>query len=172
MSGYVPYKSMQIIETGLRPGEKLYEELLTDRETCRKTANDLIYIETEQPPTREEVDGELDILRQAVEASADEVESPLIRAALKQVVPTFKEPDEVNRDAENAAEMQNAIDLENPGRARAQKSQDEKEDEKKERGESPDETTPDTAVACLHFGGTVPRFLHIRNRQKNSPPPG
>ena len=31
MSGYVPYKSMQIIETGLRPGEKLYEELLTDR---------------------------------------------------------------------------------------------------------------------------------------------
>ena len=134
MSGYVPYKSMQIIETGLRPGEKLYEELLTDRETCRKTANDLIYIETEQPPTREEVDGELDILRQAVEASADEVESPLIRAALKQVVPTFKEPDEVNRDAENAAEMQNAIDLENPGRARAQKSQDEKEDEKKKEG--------------------------------------
>ena len=134
MSGYVPYKSMQIIETGLRPGEKLYEELLTDRETCRKTANDLIYIETEQPPTREEVDGELDILRQAVEASADEVESPLIREALKQVVPTFKEPDEVNRDAENAAEMQNAIDLENPGRARAQKSQDEKEDEKKKEG--------------------------------------
>ena len=134
ISGYVPYKSMQIIETGLRPGEKLYEELLTDRETCRKTANDLIYIETEQPPTREEVDGELDILRQAVEASADEVESPLIRAALKQVVPTFKEPDEVNRDAENAAEMQNAIDLENPGRARAQKSQDEKEDEKKKEG--------------------------------------
>ena len=134
MSGYVPYKSMQIIETGLRPGEKLYEELLTDRETCRKTANDLIYIETEQPPTREEVDGELDILRQAVEASADEVESPLIREALKQVVPTFKEPDEVNRDAENAAEMQNAIDLENPGRARAQKSQDEKESEKKKEG--------------------------------------
>ncbi len=134
MSGYVPYKSMQIIETGLRPGEKLYEELLTDRETCRKTANDLIYIETEQPPTREEVDGELDILRQAVEASADEVESPLIREALKQVVPTFKEPDEVNRDAENAAEMQNAIDLENPGRARAQKSQDEKEGEKKKEG--------------------------------------
>ena len=134
MSGYVPYKSMQIIETGLRPGEKLYEELLTDRETCRKTANDLIYIETEQPPTRAEVDGELDILRQAVEASADEVESPLIREALKQVVPTFKEPDEVNRDAENAAEMQNAIDLENPGRARAQKSQDEKEGEKKKEG--------------------------------------
>ena len=80
------------------------------------------------------MDGELDILRQAVEASADEVESPLIRAALKQVVPTFKEPDEVNRDAENAAEMQNAIDLENPGRARAQKSQDEKEDEKKKEG--------------------------------------
>lgn len=114
MSGYVPYKSMQIIETGLRPGEKLYEELLVDRETCRKTPNDLIYIETEQSPTREEVDHELDILRRAVEAAADEVQSPLIREALKQVVVTFKEPEEVNRDAEKAEEMRSAVDLATP----------------------------------------------------------
>lgn len=117
MSGYIPNRTMQIIETGLRPGEKLYEELLVNRKTCRKTANDLIYVETEEPPTRETVEAELNVLREAVNAAAEDVDSPLIRAALKQVVPTFREPDEVNKDAERADEIKSAVDLNIQGSA-------------------------------------------------------
>ena len=44
LSGYTPNVDMKIEEVGLRPGEKLYEELLMDEEGLEKTQNDLIYI--------------------------------------------------------------------------------------------------------------------------------
>lgn len=44
-AGLVPYKDIGIIETGLRPGEKLFEELLLDKSTQQKTANEKIFIE-------------------------------------------------------------------------------------------------------------------------------
>lgn len=44
LSGYIPYVDIDIQFTGLRPGEKLYEELLMSEEGMTKTDNDLIYI--------------------------------------------------------------------------------------------------------------------------------
>lgn len=44
LSGFIPYKDIQIVFTGLRPGEKLYEEMLMDEEGLRKTDNRKIYI--------------------------------------------------------------------------------------------------------------------------------
>ena len=44
LSGFIPYKDIQIVFTGLRPGEKLFEELLMDEEGLQKTANRKIYI--------------------------------------------------------------------------------------------------------------------------------
>ena len=44
-AGFAPYKDIQIIETGLRPGEKLYEELLLDRTRQKPTDNEKIFIE-------------------------------------------------------------------------------------------------------------------------------
>jgi len=44
-AGYVPYKDIDIVFTGLRPGEKLYEEILVDPKEHKKTANSKIYIE-------------------------------------------------------------------------------------------------------------------------------
>lgn len=44
LSGYVPHVDIDIVVTGLRPGEKLYEELLLDEEGIAKTAHDNIYV--------------------------------------------------------------------------------------------------------------------------------
>ena len=54
-AGLVPYVDIDIVETGLRPGEKLYEELLLDVSKQSKTKNNKIYIEK-----REEVNPNLE----------------------------------------------------------------------------------------------------------------
>ena len=44
LSGYEPDVEIPIVYTGLRPGEKLYEELLMDEEGLQDTANEMIHI--------------------------------------------------------------------------------------------------------------------------------
>ena len=44
LSGYEPDVDIPIVYTGLRPGEKMYEECLKEEEGLQKTANDLIFI--------------------------------------------------------------------------------------------------------------------------------
>lgn len=92
LSGYEPYVDIDIVETGLRPGEKLYEELLIAGNNTEKTANDKIYVEHQPLVTPAELEEKLVVLRAALETeNADR-----IRAALHRVVPTFREPDEIN----------------------------------------------------------------------------
>ena len=105
LSGLTPYEDIDIIETGLRPGEKLYEELLIKNEELDKTENELIFIERDRPLSREEVRGKLDILLEAVAAAKDELESDIIKQAMKKAVPTYHDPDEVNREAAATEEM-------------------------------------------------------------------
>ncbi|MDD4564593.1 MAG: nucleoside-diphosphate sugar epimerase/dehydratase [Eubacteriales bacterium] len=50
LSGYTPYVDIDIKITGLRPGEKLYEELLLDEEGIEKTAHNKIYVGHPLPP--------------------------------------------------------------------------------------------------------------------------
>ncbi len=105
LSGLRPHIDVKIIETGLRPGEKLYEELLIKTEELQKTENDLIFIEHDAPLTREAVDAKLDILRAAVLAAENEIGAASITEAMKSVVPTFHSPEEVNSEAEKSDEM-------------------------------------------------------------------
>lgn len=105
LMGYEPHKDIKIKEIGLRPGEKLYEELLIKTETLSKTDNNLIFIEKDTPLTREEVNKKLEILKNAVEQTKTSVSSPIIKQAMKQVVPTFVEPEDVNKKAHDSAEM-------------------------------------------------------------------
>lgn len=104
LSGLEPDRDIEIVETGLRPGEKLYEELLVKSETLRKTDNDLIFIEKDEPISMEDLQNRLEILREAIKSNDDET----VRAAMRKVVPTYKTPEEVNCKAAEAAEMQNA----------------------------------------------------------------
>ena len=55
LSGYEPYRDIEIVETGLRPGEKLYEELLIASRNLEKTGNGMIFVEHQPPVTPEEL---------------------------------------------------------------------------------------------------------------------
>jgi len=92
LSGYEPYADINIIETGLRPGEKLYEELLIAGSDTEKTENDKIYVEHQPLITPAELEEKLEVLRAALETE----DADKLRAALHRVVPTFHEPDEIN----------------------------------------------------------------------------
>ncbi len=96
LSGFTPYVDIQIKEVGLRPGEKLYEELLMRSEELTSTPNHKIYIEHNQAPvTWSELQHILSALESAL--STDSVET--ITATMKDLVPTYKSPDEVNSRA-------------------------------------------------------------------------
>ena len=105
LSGLTPGEDIEIKEVGLRPGEKLYEELLIKTEHLEKTENKKIFIERDLPASREEIEAKLDILKDAVERTKSSIASPLIRDAMKKAVSTFVDPEEINKDAEGSEEM-------------------------------------------------------------------
>ena len=107
LSGLRPYEDIQITETGLRPGEKLYEELLIKTEQTEKTDNDLIFIERDKPLSKEEIDSKLTILKTALETQSNRA----VREALMEVIPTYHTPEEVNEKAIDAEEMSMAVDM-------------------------------------------------------------
>jgi len=105
LSGLIPYVDIDIIETGLRPGEKLYEELLIKTEQLTKTDNNMIFIERDTPLSRGDVEAKLEVLREALEAAENKIAAISITEAMKEVVPTFHSPEEVNKDADKSDEM-------------------------------------------------------------------
>lgn len=84
---------VEIVETGLRPGEKLYEELLVKTEELDKTSNSMIFIERDKALSADEIDSRLGELKKACE-TGDDLEA---KEVLRKVVPTFKRPEEVNK---------------------------------------------------------------------------
>lgn len=98
---------IKIVETGLRPGEKLYEELLVKTEELDKTENSLIFIERDVCPPEDEISKKLQVLKAACESGSDDA----VRDALHQAVPTYHTPEEVNAKAAEAAEMKNQKEL-------------------------------------------------------------
>lgn len=101
LAGLVPNQDIEIKEVGLRPGEKLYEELLMKTETLDKTASDKIFVERDTPLSREELSDKLDALRQALETGRPEALRPL----MMRLVPTYRDATEVNSRAMEAEEM-------------------------------------------------------------------
>lgn len=83
---------VEIVEIGLRPGEKLYEELLVKKEEVEKTENNLIFIERDKPITMEKLEEKLELLREACNTDNNDN----VREVLHKVVSTFKRPEEVN----------------------------------------------------------------------------
>ena len=84
LSGYTLGVNMEIKYTGLRPGEKLYEELLMKEEGMQDTDNKLIHIGKPIEFDREQLFKDLERLKEASYSETDD-----IRSLIKEVVPTY-----------------------------------------------------------------------------------
>ena len=93
MYGKVPYKDVEIKFTGLRPGEKLLEELLMNEEGLQKTKNKLIYIGKLIEIDADTFINELWTLKNAAQENDDKTAI----SALHHIVPTFTTPEEFNK---------------------------------------------------------------------------
>ena len=101
LSGYIPEKDIAIEFTGLRPGEKLYEELLMDEEGMTETPNKLIHI---GHPIDVDEDRLYYALRVMKEAAANETDD--MRLLMQSIVSTYHIKTEENQQCEN---LQKAI---------------------------------------------------------------
>ena len=84
LSGYKVGEDIEIHFTGLRPGEKLYEELLMDEEGLQDTANQLIHIGKPIDFDEEKFLGQLEELKKAVNQ-----DSQSIKRMVQGIVPTY-----------------------------------------------------------------------------------
>ncbi len=86
LSGLIEGQDISIEYTGLRPGEKLYEELLTDKENLKQSHNNLIYIADKEATTATLLEHILTLIDCAKRGQ------PTLElvALMKQIVPEFK----------------------------------------------------------------------------------
>lgn len=84
LSGYIPDEDIEIKYTGLRPGEKLYEELLMEEEGLQDTDNHLIHIGRPIEFDEDKFLEQLDRLEKAVKDDEQDV-----RSIVKEIVPTY-----------------------------------------------------------------------------------
>lgn len=95
LSGYIPNEEIEIKVTGLRPGEKLYEELLMDEEGLSETPHKKIFIGKPGEFKLEKVKNSINTLLDVVKLGNKEK----LREKLQEVVPTYRNPDEDNEVA-------------------------------------------------------------------------
>ncbi|APT76193.1 polysaccharide biosynthesis protein [Marinitoga sp. 1137] len=84
LSGYIPDQDIKIVYTGIRNGEKLYEELFLDSEEFLKTPNDRIYILKENKILNEK---ELDNLILKIERTFKANDFKLMNSIIKEYIP-------------------------------------------------------------------------------------
>ena len=98
MYGKVPYKDVQIKFTGLRPGEKIKEELLMNEEGLKGTHNKLLFIGKQIEIDADKFVVDLWKLKCAAAENKDDVAI----TALHEIVPTFTTPEEFNKNVMKA----------------------------------------------------------------------
>lgn len=91
LSGFEPNVDIKIEVTGLRPGEKLYEEVLMDEEGLQKTSNNQIRIGRPIEIDEAEFKKELNILKRVADNDQDEK----VDLIMKSIVPTYVRREEV-----------------------------------------------------------------------------
>ena len=92
-------QKVEIVYTGLRPGEKLYEELLLAGEGIAKTENEKIFIAKPEVISMESLHQMLKQLQSCLEEDGD------MLGCLRGLIPTFREPEQVN----SSSQMEKAV---------------------------------------------------------------
>ena len=95
LSGYEPGVDIQIQFTGLREGEKLYEQLLMQEEGLTATKHDKIFVSKPMNVQMEELERKLQILDKIKDEDENLINQ--VKQTMKRVVPTYREPEEVNK---------------------------------------------------------------------------
>ena len=86
LKGLRPYQDVQIEEIGLRPGEKLYEELLTDKEKLKSSHNKSIYIAEKDIVTNQTLKLIDDLIKLV---SFENFDNTIVVKKMKEIVPEF-----------------------------------------------------------------------------------
>jgi len=90
MAGLTPGVDIDIEVTGLRPGEKLYEELLLNEEGLSKTLNDKIFVVKPAPPS------DFSALIESTVETSGAMSGGAVRDLLKRFVPEYREAGQTN----------------------------------------------------------------------------
>ena len=98
LSGYKPDVDIKIVYTGLRPGEKLYEEKLMAEEGLKKTDNDLIHVGCPIPFDEEKFLGQLAVLMDAAYSNKESI----IRELIAGMVTTYRPENVYPREVKDA----------------------------------------------------------------------
>lgn len=101
LSGYVPEEDIPIVYTGLREGEKMYEECLKAEEGLEKTPNQLIFIGKPLGFEKERLLERIPELTAFCDGEAEE-----IKALMKEFVPSYREAEEVRATAEDKSKTE------------------------------------------------------------------
>jgi len=104
LSGLEPEKDIQIAYTGLRPGEKLFEEILTSEEGASATKHDRIFVSRQPVVANDILQNKLkEFERETLHESSSPV---IIKRLLKHLVPTYKlQEDNESGHNENVSEQ-------------------------------------------------------------------
>ena len=94
LSGLTLGEDIEIKITGMRPGEKLYEELLMDEENLEQTGHEKIFITEPMDFKMEEVEEKLDAFRYIIDN--DIYDKEIIKDTMRKCVPTYHDPQEIN----------------------------------------------------------------------------
>lgn len=92
LSGYIPNKDIKIEITGLRPGEKLYEELLMNNDNLTKTAHNKIFIDKPETISLNKIIKQIDDLLFVAKIG----NKNMLKDKLKEIVPTYNSPEFYN----------------------------------------------------------------------------
>jgi len=95
LSGFTPDEDIKIEITGLRPGEKLYEEVMMDEEGIRKTAHDKIFVARPSSYNIQKLKSQFE----EIKLLCEEGSNPAIVRMLKEIVPTYHQNESANNNA-------------------------------------------------------------------------